>query len=44
MKIAMLQQASKADGAPADAYQSVIDRATTILDDTLENDDFPSSP
>ena len=43
MKIAMLQQASKAEGAPPDAYQSVIDRAMLILDDTLDSDDYPSS-
>ena len=43
MKIKMLQQASKVTGAPNDAYQSVIDRALVILDDTLDADDFPSS-
>jgi hypothetical protein len=43
MKIKMLQQASKVVGAPNDAYQSVIDRALVILDDTLDADDFPSS-
>ena len=43
MKIKMLQQASKVAGAPNDAYQSVIDRALVILDDTLDADDFPSS-
>ena len=43
MKIKMLQQAAKADGAPADAYKSVIDRTFVILDDTLDGDDYPSS-
>src|ERR1051325_2290207 len=43
MKIAMLQQASKVQGAPADAYQAVIERALLTLDDTLEADDYPSS-
>ncbi len=43
MKVKMLQQASKADGAPAAAYQSVIDRALLILEDTLDADDYPSS-
>ena len=43
MKIQMLQQASKTVGAPADAYQAVIDRVMLILDDTLDGDDYPSS-
>ena len=43
MKIAMLHQASTAVGASADAYQSVIDRAIVILEDTLDSDDYPSS-
>ena len=43
MKIAMLQQASKTVGAPADAYQAVIDRVMLTLDDTLDGDDYPSS-
>lgn len=43
MKIKMLQQASKVEGAPPDAYQSVIDRALVILDDTLDADDYLSS-
>lgn len=43
MKIQMLQQASKADNAPAEAYQSVIDRVMVLLDDTLDSDDFASS-
>jgi WD40 repeat protein len=43
MKIAMLQQASKAQGAAPDAYQTVVDRALMMLDDTLDADDFPSS-
>jgi hypothetical protein len=43
MKIKMLQQASKVEGAAPDAYQSVIDRALVILDDTLDADDYPSS-
>jgi hypothetical protein len=43
MKIKMLQQASKVVGATNDAYQSVIDRALVILDDTLDADDYPSS-
>jgi hypothetical protein len=43
MKIAMLQQASKANGAPPEAYQSVIDRVMLILEDTLDSDDYPSS-
>lgn len=43
MKIKMLQQASNVTGAPPDAYQSVIDRALLILDDTLDADDYPSS-
>ncbi len=43
MKIAMLQQASKVEGAPADAYQAVIDRAMVTLDDTLDADDYTSS-
>lgn len=43
MKIKMLQQASAVVGAPPDAYQSVIDRALVILDDTLDADDYPSS-
>jgi WD40 repeat protein len=43
MKIKMLQQASKVVGAQSDSYQSVIDRATVILDDTLDADDYPSS-
>jgi WD40 repeat protein len=43
MKISMLQQASKANGAPPEAYQSVIDRVMLILDDTLDSDDYPSS-
>jgi hypothetical protein len=43
MKIKMLQQASNVKGAPKEAYQSVIDRAMVILDDTLDADDYPSS-
>jgi WD40 repeat protein len=43
MKISMLQQASKANGASPEAYQSVIDRVMLILDDTLDSDDYPSS-
>ncbi len=43
MKIKMLQKASKVEGAAPDAYQSVIDRALVILDDTLDADDYPSS-
>ncbi len=43
MKIKMLQQASKANGAPPEAYQSVIDRVMLILEDTLDSDDYPSS-
>jgi WD40 repeat protein len=43
MKIQMLKQASQAEGAAPDAYQSVIDRAMLILDDTLDGDDYPSS-
>jgi len=43
MKIKMLQQASEVDGAPVDAYRSVIDRALLTLDDTLDSDDYPSS-
>ncbi|MSQ94089.1 MAG: WD40 repeat domain-containing protein [Gemmataceae bacterium] len=43
MKIKMLQQAGDADGAPAAAYQSVIDRTLAILEDTLDADDYPSS-
>ncbi len=43
MRIKMLQQAAKADGASTDAYHSVIERALAVLDDTLEADDFPAS-
>jgi WD40 repeat protein len=43
MKIKMLEKASKVADAPAAAYQAVIDRATLILDDTLDADDYPSS-
>jgi WD domain, G-beta repeat len=43
MKIAMLQQASNAVGASPEAYQSVIDRAMVILEDTLDSDDYVSS-
>jgi hypothetical protein len=43
MKINMLRQASKANGAPPEAYQSVIDRVMLILEDTLDSDDYPSS-
>ncbi|HZZ80514.1 MAG TPA: hypothetical protein VFE62_18570 [Gemmataceae bacterium] len=43
MKIKMLEQASKAVGAPAEAYQSVIERANLILEDTLDSDDYASS-
>jgi WD40 repeat protein len=43
MKIKMLDQASKADGAAPAAYQSVIDRVMLTLEDTLESDDYPSS-
>ncbi len=43
MKIKMLQQASKANGAPPDAYQAVIDRVAVILEETLDADDYPSS-
>jgi hypothetical protein len=43
MKIKMLKQASGVEGAPVDAYRSVIDRALLTLDDTLDSDDYPSS-
>ena len=43
MKIKMLQHASQVKDAPTNAYQSVIDRAMVILEDTLDSDDYPSS-
>ena len=43
MKIKMLQQASKVEGAAPDAYQTVVDRALVTLDDTLDGDDYQSS-
>jgi WD40 repeat protein len=43
MKIKMLQHASQVKDAPSSAYQSVIDRAMVILEDTLDSDDYPSS-
>ncbi len=43
MKIKMLQQAAKADGAPAEAYHSVIERSLAVLDETLDADNYPAS-
>jgi WD40 repeat protein len=43
MKVKMLKQASEVEGAPVDAYRSVIERALLTLDDTLDSDDYPSS-
>jgi WD40 repeat protein len=43
MKIKMLKQASRVEGATPESYRSVADRALLTLDDTLEADDYPSS-
>jgi WD domain, G-beta repeat len=43
MKVKMLQHASMVKDATPAAYQSVIDRAMAILEDTLDGDDYPSS-
>ena len=43
MRVATLNTAAKAVKAPPHAYQTVVDSALLLLDETLAADDFPSS-